>query len=241
MVRVRGDSIDQEVETGRSWRYAGGKQFWGEVSEARAERTAALNARLELAKSLAAGEKVEDRAAWYEKLRELHLEVLTKPGNESRRIELARAQLQFHRDDVAAYHLRRAGVTTEEELEAHQLDKRVMSYISKARSSMPVRQPSASRKTERGTAATAEAADPFQLIRQGSYQTAIDLLAEQARERPTSRVYFGLAKAWAGLEGRGSEEARAWAARALELHATDRKLSHEEQMACRRMRGRSRS
>ena len=28
-VRVRGDSLDQRVETGRSWRYAGGEQMWG--------------------------------------------------------------------------------------------------------------------------------------------------------------------------------------------------------------------
>lgn len=232
-VRLRSEDLDEEVGTGRSWQKGRGAAVWGEVSSERAERTAALFARIEVAKSAAAGE-VEDKQRSYEELRQLHYSVLTQPENKEKRIELARAQMQVKRDDLAAYHLRRAEVDTEEELETYDIDKRVLSKISRAPAGVR-RTPLTAGLRQPGM----QAADPFELIRQGSYREAIQILDERAREEPTSEVYHGLAKAWAALEGASSATARSHAAKALELHADDGLLSRDEAMACRRMRGRS--
>ncbi len=240
-VTVRSGAIDDEVETGRTWRHTGGERVWGEVTEAKAERTAALFARMDVAKSVAAGEEVGDKEKSYDELRTLHLAVLTKPTDTGNRVKLAKAQLEYKRDDSAAYHLKRANVTTEEQLETYQIDKRVMPYITKGRLAPAPQSPGPGvTTTQIGDLTLVAQVDPFLLIRQGRYQEAIEILKERAADRPTSKIYCGLAKAYLGLEGSAGRRAKRWAVRALELHRTDHKLSDEEYTACRRIYARVR-
>lgn len=243
IVRVRAGSIEQRVETGRTWRLAKGESKWGDVTPARAERTASLFARLEVAKSVAQGTPVEDREKSYDSLRNLYFKVLTRPQDTDSRVELARTQLTYHRDELAAYHLRRADVTTEEQLDSYRLDKRVLEQMGRklagaervggAGLQRTGVQPAVDRTPSTGLTLRR---DPAALIESGDYEAAIEILEEMAADQPTSRIYFNLAQAWAGLAGNDSAKARAYAGRALELQSSDGKLSATEIRWCRRMR-----
>lgn len=133
-VNVFAEGSESPVEAGKTWRLAGkGKEVvWGEVTEEAADRAAAIHARLDVARSVAAGEQVADPKQAIEELKSRHKEVLLKPGDKDVRLSLAKAQLAYKQDLKAAYHLKRADVTTEEELELHDLDKRVLPYLSKS-------------------------------------------------------------------------------------------------------------
>lgn len=234
-VRVRTRSIDEEVGTGRSWKRARGQAVSGEISAARAERSAALFARLEVAKSVAAGERFEDRELTYNELRRLHLQVLTRPTDTNSRVELARAQLRYRRDDRAAYHLRRANVTTEEQLETYRLDKRILSRL--VRAGVPGRQLGAVAVGGlEPIRPTPVEQDPVILIQNGDYDAAIEILERRSGDEATSEVFYGLARAYAGRDGAASVGARTAAGRALTLHQSDGKLPAAAVQWCRRVR-----
>lgn len=128
-VMVFAEGEEQPVEGGKTWRLAGKRVVWGEVGEAAAARAAAIHARLDVARSVAAGEEVADPKRAIEELENYHKAVLLEPADTETRVKLAKAQLAYKQDLKAAYHLKRADVTTEEKLETWKLDKRVLPYI----------------------------------------------------------------------------------------------------------------
>lgn len=216
-VNVRSRAGEQRIDTGATWRLARGRADWGRVGDAEAERAADRYARFDIAKSVAQGRSIDDRAATRAKLKALHRDVLMKPDDTGKRAELAREQIKYGGNRQATYNLRRARLTTPEQLEVYSIDPRVLTV-----------EPRVYRMVT-------PAADPLDLIAAGKHQEAIDILRRRAETDPSSVVWFGLALAHSKLEGEASRNANGYAVRALRAHAEDRELSEEQAAACRRI------
>lgn len=228
-VRVRADDVDELVATGATWRLQRGAATWGRVDEADLERTAGRYARFDTARQVAVMPRA-DRELVAEQFRALHHAVLSRPDDSGKRADLAREQLKARQTPQALYHLKRGDLTTEEKLASHRIDRSVAEMMRRPLTStrelyvVPVYPP------------TGSPPDPFSLIEQRRYEEAIESLLERAREGASSRVYYGLAQAYLGLQGIASRRAQAYASRALDLQAVDRELSPEEVSHCRRIR-----
>jgi len=215
-VRVRGDAIDQQVETGRTWRLRSAEPEWGDVAAVDLDRTSQRYAMFDASRITAVG---AEKAAAVERLRTLHYQVLSQPESTEKRVALAKEQLEYARTPQALYHLRRGEVTTPSALESHAIDPSISERIAAPLNTVP-RLP---------------APDPFALIESGAYLQAIAMLQAEARTDPGSRVYCGLARAYLGHEGDGSLTARTYADRALEANTTDRQLAPDDALSCRRI------
>lgn len=84
--------------------------------------TAALYARFDLAQAERADTVMLNRAAALRELTALHLDVLANPADTTRRVALARRQLDLNVRDQAIFNLRRVNITTDARLRAHNID-----------------------------------------------------------------------------------------------------------------------
>jgi len=208
-VRVMSDGLDEPVEAGTAWTLSKGNVRWlrGADLEPVLNRVALRSAKFDLAQAV----KMK-RATYSEKsltnLKDLHLAVLRTPADTGKRIALAKQQIMYERKDDAAYNLTQAQINTADKLEDNGIDPRVLrgaKYIRVA-PRRPVQ-------------------DPYALIKQQRYKEAIEVLSAQAKKQADSKVYYGLAIAYAGLEGARSKTANGYAARAQRQNANDKKLS----------------
>ena len=234
-VRVRGPGLEEEVESGTTWRLRRGPAAKGKVDSAQLTRVSSRYAMFDAAR--VPPDSGESRAEAMSRFKQLHYQVLEKPSDVARRGALAKEQLKVNLAPQAYYHLRRADLTTSEKLAAHQIDGRVATELQKpsslSRVSVPTERGTVFRSQSGITATIPAPPDPFKLIEQRDYEAAIEILNDV--EKKTSRTYYGLARAFQGLQGAGSARADYYAKLALEEHGTDQLLSSTEILVCRRI------
>ena len=110
-VRVRGDQIDDEVESGRTWKQRRKVQSWGTIDETHLNRVSQRYAVFDASRMKP--DSGESREAAVARFKKLHYQVLEKPEDSSKRGELAQEQLKIERTPQAYYHLRRGKITTD--------------------------------------------------------------------------------------------------------------------------------
>jgi hypothetical protein len=209
---------------------AGNKLIWsaGTVDVASNTRqdltkSAATYARFDLATAEKEGMAIPDRNTTFLQLTTLHYEVLADPTSESKRVELAKEQLKYKVTDQAMFNLKRVELESDTALRRHQIDPGVI------RRDTSVSRPMSARVTPeiRRAAVAAAVARPterdLRLIEAGRLDDALENLNARVSDgTATSRDYYALARAWAE---RDATRMRAYAGRALVLHATDDRLT----------------
>ena len=135
----RGAAQRCSVYDGRvAWSYSAGERRWldggmrldlgpgrleeGEIRSDELARVATRYARFDVAGSLAAGQQHADPQAATASLARLHYKVLAEPRDTSRRVDLARAQIDMKVLDQANYNLERGGLRTQLERRRHQIE-----------------------------------------------------------------------------------------------------------------------
>ncbi|HEX9734404.1 MAG TPA: hypothetical protein VGG06_20725 [Thermoanaerobaculia bacterium] len=191
------------------------------ITEQELTHAALRYATFDVARSRTGRGQVEDPRAAVEELSKLHFEVLARPDDSGRRVELAKKQLALRIPSQAAYNLGRAGVRTEQELRRYQIDA----------SSLRVPQPPVPPPRE-----LVRVTDPVALVQTGSRDQAM-AQAKKKVEAGTadSRDYYALALAYRELDGAASERAATAAKRALRLHRADGKLLEKDIASCKRL------
>lgn len=213
----------REVET--QWLDGGRRLDWNrgqysedEVGDAELNRVARRQARFDASKSMRGGGLAEDPKAMAERLARLHYDVLTRPGDIDRRVELAKAQIDYQISGQATYHLGRAGIRTDEQMKSHQIDVDRLKAAQVAGQTPSGAQPGK---------------DPFALIEQKRYREALQILESRTRDdRADSRDFCGLARSIFHLEGAKSRRAVGFAKRAVSANARDRKTPADELELC---------
>ena len=107
------------VEQGLMLQLSGRRQRAVPVSAEAIERSAEVNARLDLA---TAAKAPADQGAEYQRLKLLYSQVLAKPADTASRVALAKRQIDLKVNRGAAYNLMRAHVTTDAKLRQYQID-----------------------------------------------------------------------------------------------------------------------
>ncbi len=211
--RARKEKEERWLGGGQRLAVAGGRFTEGEVAAAERSAVARRAARFDVVKSRQKGRKIEDPATEVERLSKLHREVLERPEDTDRRVELARAQIDLEAGDQAMYHLARAGISSTEQMAQHRIDA----------SKLP-----ASR--------VASTPDPFRLMEARRWRDALEIFQQRLKSGTTdSRDYCGTARCYFHLEGRGSYNVSSYANRSIALHARDHRLSEEELEFCGRL------
>ncbi len=212
-------------------------------------RSASVYTNLDLAKAERAGVAVPDKLAAYRRLQALHVEVLEKPDDQPKRVELAQAQMLYQSNNRALYHLKKADVAEPEKAKAYQIDLSALrggltaknrAYVDGAVAQQLGAQQSDQKLvlTHQSTAVVRQAAADraLQLLSKGEAKEAVDLVHGHLKEtggRAGSRDYLVLAL---GYDKLGSaKRAVYYAKEALDLDGADGDLSDRERIALKRL------
>ena len=107
------------VEQGLMLRLTGRRLRPSPVSTEAIERSAEVNARLDVASAARAS---RDPASEYQQLKQLYSQVLARPADTASRVALAKRQIDLKVNAQAAYNLKRANVTTDAQLRRYQIN-----------------------------------------------------------------------------------------------------------------------
>lgn len=120
------ESDGRWLKTGRRLRFATHRSGAAVMDEARIaepelSRAALRYARFDVVKSRTSDHQVDDLRAAVRQLSKLHLEVLIRPADVDRRVDLAKMQITY-RIPQAIFNLNRAGIRTEQAMRRYQID-----------------------------------------------------------------------------------------------------------------------
>ena len=190
-------NIDRRAIQGTTIQWTGRRVATGEPTAEDIDRSAALYATFDVA--AARDSSPQTSTVSFAQFKALHAEVLRHPTDTSKRVELAKRQLQYKVDEQAAYNLKRANVTSDTALERVRIDP------ARIRSSPTLRNriyrsaaTSVVRPEPEATAATTRSGATRAAATSASSDTAT---ATRARSRPVGRAAATRAGAAATVSG----------------------------------------
>ena len=117
---------EQAARQGTTIQWTGRSAATAQTSPEDIDRSAALYATFDVAAARAVSTDTTATSVSYDQLKALHYAVLSNPTDTSKRVELAKRQIQYKVDDQAAYNLKRANVTNDTALRRYQIDPRTI-------------------------------------------------------------------------------------------------------------------
>jgi hypothetical protein len=118
--------------TGVTYEMRSGRHTTSRTTSAQLQRWAGLYAAFDLNAAVTNGAEVPQYDRTYTRLQRLHYEVLSNPADTMARVNLAKTQLEYRVSDQATFNLRRAGVTSDAQLQRYQIDPRSVPLIRRS-------------------------------------------------------------------------------------------------------------